>query len=422
MRAKDRFSRPGIFIVCLLIVLLCGCAASNPTANGSTPTTGEPTATATPTAPPCATRATTTAEAWVKGQTDPQVMGSINGASETQLSNFTYPLGLPYEGQFGGAYLQALAWAPDAQHLAVAVAVNVGPSVSLFPYIVDTTSHAVTRVMLPDSNGIAEHAAANRIFSWADTHTLVIFGGFGGGSNGSGGSTTYSYDLTSGSVTPLPGVTSAYEGVVRCSTLFYLEITPLTQVGSSGGYKGTARLHRYDLGSHSEIGSPITLGDTSTFNGAEGEVSLMGWDASPDGTRIAYQQTTVSFGSGSNPSISSKFFAANADGSGATQILTGATSNSPAFLAISPDGKQVAVTNASPTPTVLSGSMSGGMAYFYQPDAEGPPVWLADGTQFEADQLIGSAAGVERWALNTTGGREAGALAHAGGGIPATLG
>ena len=348
------------------------------------------------------------------------MQGSINGGAETTLSNFVYPLGLPDEGQFGSDYLAALAWSPDAQHLAVAVVVNDGPGQTLFPYIVDTTSHAVTRVALPNSDGIAERAAANRVFAWADTHTLLIFGGFSGGNNGSGGTVSYSDDITTGSVTPLSGVTSAYEGVVRCSTLFYLEITPLTQA-ATGRFKGSARLHRYDLTTHSELGSPLTLGDTSTFNGAEGNVSLMGWDVSPDGTRIAYQQTSVSFSGGGQVTINSTFMAANADGSGATPILSGATSNSTSFLAISPDGQQVAVTNAQPTPSVLSGSLSGGAAYYYQPDAQGPPVWLADSAQFEADQTIASAQGVELWPLNTAGGRQAGSLAHANGSIPATL-
>jgi hypothetical protein len=377
--------------------------------------------TATPAPPPCSTRASATAEAWASGTDNPQVVGTINGGAETTLSHFVYPLGLPNEGQFGNDYLAALAWSPDAQHLAVAVAVNVGPTRSLFPYIVDTQSHAVTRVALPSSDGIAGQAEAKRVFAWADNHTLVVFGGFGGGMNGSGGTTSYSYDIASASATPLPGVTAAYEGVVRCSTLFYLEITKLTEFGSNGRYKGSGLLHRYDLAAHSEIGSPVTLGETSTFNGAEGEVSLMGWDASPDGTQIAYQQTSVGLGGSSQITITSKFLAANADGSGASPILSGATSDSPAFLAISPDGKLVAVTNAQPTPTVLSGSLSGGQAYFYQPDAQGPPVWLADSAHFEADSPIGSNPGVERWALNTVGGRQSGSLVHENGGVPATL-
>ena len=404
MRPKVHFSRPVLFVVCILVVLLGGFTASAFASGSSSPAT-----------PLCSAKA----EAWVSGQTQAQVIGSIDCAPTTTLSTFTYPLGLPHEGEFGGASLVALAWAPDAQHLVVAVSVNDGPTRALFPYIVDTTTHAVTRVLLPESALVSEKGAVNRVFAWVDNHTLLIFGGFSGGTAGSAGTVTYSYDLTSASLTPLPGVTAAYEGVVRGSTLFYLEITPLSQIGTSGRYKGSARLHRYDLTSHREIGTPLTLGDTSTFNGAEGDVTLMGWDASPDGTHIAYQQTSVSTSGSGQPAITSKFFAARADGSGAIAILSGAISTSPAYLAISPDGKLVAVTNAQPTPTVLSGSMSGGSAHYYQPDADGPPVWL-NSTQFEAERSAGSGGAIERWQLNTAGGRRAGAVVHTGG-TPATL-
>ncbi len=420
MRSLGRLPHPIWLLSCALVLLLCGCSTTALTGATSSPTATAAASGATPTPAPCATHASATAEAWATTTDQPQVKGGISGGSETTLSNFVYPLGLPNEGQFGSDYIVALAWSPDAQHLAVAVAVNDGPAQTLFPYIVDTTSHAVTRVMLPTSDGIAERAAANRVFAWADTHTLLIFGAFSGGNNGSSGTVSYSDDITTGSVSPLSGVTSAYEGVVRCSTLFYLEITPLAQVGT-GHFKGSAKLHRYDLTTHSELGSPLTLGDTSTFNGAEGIVSLMGWDVSPDGTRVAYQQTSVSFIGSGQVTINSKFMAANADGSSATPILTGAISNSTSFLAISPDGQQVAVTNAQPTPSVLSGSLSGGAAHYYQPDAQGPPVWLADSAQFEADQPIGAGQGIELWPLNTAGGRQAGSLAHPSGSVPAML-
>ena len=350
-----------------------------------------------------------------------QVVGSVNGGPETVLSTFNYPLGLPDEGQYGDAALTALAWAPDARHLVVAAAVSEPYVEALYPYIVDTNTHAVTRITLPASALASERESVHRVFAWADDHTLLIFGGFGGGSNGSGGTVTYRYDLSQNSLTPLPGVTAAYEGVVRCSTLFYLEISPLAQIGSSAFSKGSALLHRYDLTTQSEIGAPITLGDTSTFRGAEGDVELLGWDASPDGTRIVYQQTKVSVDNNQQLVKTSKFFAANADGSGASPILTGATATSGAFLAISPDGQWVAVTNAQPTPAVLSGSLSGGAAHYYQPDAEGPPAWLANSSGFEADNALGSDQGIERWTLNTGGGKAQGATVHQNSDSPAIL-
>jgi hypothetical protein len=350
-----------------------------------------------------------------------QVVGSINGGPETVLSTFTYPLGLQDEGQYGEDALTATAWAPDARHLVVAVAVTEPYVEALYPYIIDANTHAVTRVMLPADALASERESVHRVFAWADDHTLLIFGGFGGGNAGSGGTVTYRYDLNQNSLTPLTGVTAAYEGVVRCSTLFYLEISPLAQISGSTSSKGSALLHRYNLTTQSEIGAPITLGDTSTFRGAEGDVQLLGWDASPDGTRIVYQQTQVSVDNNQHLVTTSKFFAANADGSGATPILTGATATSGVFLAISPDGQWVAVTNAQPTPAVLSGSLSGGAAHYYQPDAAGPPIWLADGSGFEADMALGSDQGIERWTLNTGGGKMPGSIVHQNSDNPAIL-
>lgn len=158
------------------------------------------------------------------------------------------------------------------------------------------------------------------------------------------------------------------------------------------------------------------------FDGAEGDVSLMGWDVSRNGTKLVYQQTSVSLGATRSVTIASKFLVANADGSSPTSILQGATATSPAPLAISPDGQLVAVTGALPSPTVLSGSLSGGPAHYYQPDALGPPVWLAESTAFEADNpLTTTSNSIERYPLNTGGGQEPGLVAHANATSPATL-
>src|ERR1051326_3632697 len=142
MRPLGRLSRIIFFLVCALGVLLCGCASSS--------AQNKATAIPAPTPTPCVRQSTTTAEAWASNDKPTQVIGSINGGPEATLSNFVYPLGLPNEGQFGDASLAALAWAPDGLHLAVAVAVNDGPARALFPYILDTTTHVATRVMLPD--------------------------------------------------------------------------------------------------------------------------------------------------------------------------------------------------------------------------------------------------------------------------------
>ena len=392
-------------------------------AGGSTATPQRPTATAiaptaTPIVSPCAANAGAAAEAWANFTQNPQVLGSINGGPDATLSNFIYPLGLPNESN---DHLSAIAWAPDAKHLAVVVTVFQAMEQVYYPYIVDTTTHVVTRVTLPQATSLSAPNEWNpwRLLAWADNSTLLIFAA--GSSGGSEKTVSYRYDLNSGTVSPLLGVTSAAEGVVHSSLLFYLDLTPVTQLGSNSAWsKGSALLHRYDLNNNTEIGAPVRLGDTWSGAGYEGGIDFPGWDVSPDGAQIAYQQTSASLDNNQQLVTTSNFLASNADGSNAVQILTGAIATSPAFLAISPDGRLVAVTNAMPTPTVLSGSISGGPAHFYQPDAGGPPIWLGS-TLFEADLNPGSGGGIERWAVNSGGGRAQGCIAHQNSGNPATL-
>jgi hypothetical protein len=83
--------------------------------------------------------------------------------------------------------------------------------------------------------------------------------------------------------------------------------------------------------------------------------------------------------------VTSTFTRANPDGSGGATILPAATSISTASLAISPDTVTVAVTDAAPTPNILSGPVAGGApTRFYSPDANGIPAWQADSSGFDA--------------------------------------
>ncbi len=389
----------------LLFFTICACSVGGGSTGVATATPGTA-ATGTPSAPACATSGSATAEAWINSTDSKQVFGSIGGGAATQLSNFTYPLGLPNEGTYGGPSLSGLAIAPDGHHLAVMAGIYQDAAQTGYPYIVDTTTHAVTRVTMTQY----PVGGSRRLLSWADNHTLIILTGVlnvFGSSDPAG--TAQSYDITTNTLTPLPGVTNPLEGVVRCSTLFWLSYSDLTNIGSAEPpiSRGKVALNRYDLSSHAAVGTAITLGDYRADAGCACGLTLNvpGWDASPDGSHIAYQQTTVASPSGT---ITSQFFAANADGSGAIQILHGstpgaiATSNSGAFLAISPNGMQVAVTGAEPTPDIVSGSMSGGDAKSYTPDAGGIPAWLPDSSGFDA--ITGSSSSnISRYLLSTPG-------------------
>jgi hypothetical protein len=378
-----------------LAVVLAGCDASSISAvPGGTQTAASATRTATGTpAVPCATKASATAEAWDFNQ---QVEGQINGGGVTQLSHFQYPLGIPDENAVGNSpQTSFIAWAPDAKHLAVAIMQIVPFSTEYDPYIVDTTTHAVTKVPLAGAITVPSETTGRRIFSWADTHTLIIVAP----------GVADSYDITSGHLTPLPGITGAQEGVVRCSTLFYSTygaFAPIAGAPAPQATKAPVLLFRYGLVTDTVLGSPMTLGEASTYPGAEGQITGLGWDVSRDGTKVAFQQATAKY-SGGNLVTSSKFYAANTDGSGKLQILPQGTSNSPAFVAISPNGTLVAVTAANPTPNVLSGSMSGGSLRAYTPDSDGAPAWLADNAGFDTQMqgAQGVAAGLYRYLLST---------------------
>jgi hypothetical protein len=124
----------------VLVLALAACSATS----ASTPPAG---AIATATPPPCNTHATTTAVVWDEGQ---QIHGGIGGAAPSQLSSFRYPLGLPDEGFDGNRTVPGfLAVSPDDAHIAVDENVFVPFIQDIYPYVVDTATHVVTRVILP---------------------------------------------------------------------------------------------------------------------------------------------------------------------------------------------------------------------------------------------------------------------------------
>ncbi len=393
-------------LLCCCATTMLACSAGGPAASATPP----PGATATSGPPPCATHATTTALAWVVGQ---QVVGKVPAsASATTVSHFVYPLGIPDEGAVGNApQLTFMAFAPDAAHLAVAVAQFVPFQTEYDPYIVDTATHAVTRIPLATSINVASEDTPHRLFAWADTHTLIIFTA----------SSAQRYDLTTNTLTPLPGISGAVEGVVRCSTLFYSAYPGLN---SASNPVVSEQLNRYDLTTSAPIGAPITIGNAGTWGGGEGHVEYGGWDVSPDGAHLAYQSlalTETAGGGGLNES--SHWYTANVDGSGATSILPSATANAMAYVSISPDGAYVAVTNANPTPNVLSGPLAGGATRFYDsPSGYSQLAWSADSSGFYAgtsgDPFTPGA--IALYPIGA-GGHATGSTAVAGANAPASL-
>ncbi|HEX6123622.1 MAG TPA: hypothetical protein VFY89_10700 [Ktedonobacterales bacterium] len=409
----QRSFRFGIILTAACTILLSACSSSGGGTTGGGGST--PTARPTPTPVPCDTRPTTTAETWISGQ---QVMGMIPaGGSATTLSHFVYPLGIPDENAVGNAPFPGFtAIAPDAQHLAVAI-IQYAPNFTEYdPFIVDTTSHAVTRVPLPHAITTWSEQIPRRLFAWASPQTLIIFG-----------DTAYSYDVPSNTLSTLPGISGAVEGVVRCSTLYYLTFgtfTPLT-TASDPNHNTVAPtlIHRYNLSSHTAIGAPINIGQASTYGGAEGQIDYGGWDVSPDGSHLAYQHETVTF-SGGDAHRSSHWFAAHADGTSPAAILPVATANTGARMSISPHGDWVAVTSANPAPNVLAAPMSGGATHFFDaPPGDTQPAWRADNTTFLSGPAELTATSPITTAYSTSGAIHSnGVTAHTNAHDPATLG
>jgi hypothetical protein len=402
-------------VCCALPILACGIGSPGSTASG-TPTATTAHATPTPTPIPCATAPTGSALVWVHAQ---QVVGRVPASAATAtISHFVYPLGIPHEGDAGNSPTPTLiAVAPDARHLAVSITQYVPFQVYHNPYIVDTSTHAVTRVPLAQPILDAQEDQSPRIFAWADNHTLIILPGAISSAN------AQSYDLTTGTLTTLPGTAGAAEGVVRCSTLFFMTYTGITPLGSP---VVPEQIHRYNLTTHAATGAPITIGTAGTWGGAEGQVYYGGWDVSPDGAHLVYQKlatTVTGGGTGSDIRQSSTWFAAHADGSGAVSILPSLTANGPSYLKISPDGTQVAVTAANPAPNVASGPMSGGPTRFYDsPSGYTYPAWRADSQAFYAStlQYLSATDTIALYPLGTSA-HAPGSTAVSPGDMPASL-
>src|SRR6185437_793191 len=210
----------------------------------------------------CGTTPTATAHSWV--DSNRQITGAINGGPVGQISNFSYPLGLPFEDVMAPTRPGFTTWAPDGNHLATLVEVTNPAGVMSYPFVVDTSTHVATQVQLPANMQMASPIemewARERSMAWADNNDLLIFAVMPApleiGGTSASNTTTYRYNLTTQTLAPLPGVTTAIQGVVRCDTLFYLELAQMKQFQACvpgpgtttfSWYLGDARLRRYSL-------------------------------------------------------------------------------------------------------------------------------------------------------------------------------
>jgi hypothetical protein len=344
------------------LVLACGIGSSVAASPTMTATPGP---TATPAPPPHAI-------AWIQqdGTNTPQIWASFNDGAPTQITH--QPTIAP---ECGTEIFGSPVFSPDLRHIAVADGSTCGDGeITGQVHIVTVSSGAISNVALPYPGGVLTD---QRTYGWIDNATVFILGNFQPNPGG------LTYTLGAGAAVALPGMPGrTIEGVVRGSTLFYL-----TAVDSSvGGYPNEhTYLHRYNLSTHAAIPGAVDLGAFDMCLCSPGDFHYQGWDASPDGLHLVYQVTAPGTPTGSLVGITSQaIYYANADSSGATQIVRYMVTHSSVRLRISPNGNLVGITEAHGTPDVLSGCVhSPGLhgdpcLQFYSPDAQGYPAWRWD--------------------------------------------
>jgi hypothetical protein len=390
--------------VCIIALAVAGCGVSSATVSGGSTQTPHATATAHSTPTSGHTMPTPTwqpdggpphALAWyqVDSANVPQIWASLNGAVPRQITHVA-----PDHAECA----DQVAWSPpvfspDLTHIVASLGSEQcgdGPLRGNISTITVATG-AVTMVRAASTDttiNLLDHDAG-----WINNSTIwfLNYGGF------------YTYALGAPSPTHVAPLNQPLDGVVRGSTLFWAN-----SFGSTPSGPFTAHLQRYDLSTHSALPGSIAMG---TINGCQcsgGAIGPPGWDVSPDGSHIVYQSVTPA--SGANPGIASaRFYYANADGSGASQIASYVATNGLAGMQFSPNGQLVAIAGAVPSPDVISASVTspGNQGdpnlRFYHPDAYGIPVWKWDSSTFWAAGPTSDQTSTDLYAFTLSGSSSA---------------
>jgi hypothetical protein len=276
-------------------------------------------------------------------------------------------------------------------------------------YLADTTSGSTMQV--PHSGGQVN----NRMYAWQDSGNLIATTPSG---------VLERYNLASQGSVMLPS-TPEVNGFAQFDDLEVRGSTLWFDVTQTANGIGQTTLYAYDLGNSSVL-RRVSLGTTvDGLPNLPANTHWQGWDVSPDGQHVVYQVTGTS-GSGFDTRVSSSaLWYANADLSGASRILQYLSTTNVVHLTLSPDGNWVAVTDAWPTPNVVSGSVHSGGGqndptfHSYTPDGVDQPAWESDSASFYAS----TSGGIVRFPLSgtpNTQGRIPGALVTSDARVPAT--
>ncbi len=356
--------------ICLLLgVMLAACSGS--TGSTTTQTTATPRVTATtplsstPTTGPAPTME---GLAWVQPTSTgkPQVWASIGGKPGRMIVQAT-------GDDCATSELGPPVLSPDAKHIAVVGGAGCGDGQSHGPVFVVNVA-AGTMTTIANTNVLTNE----RSVGWLNNDTLFF-----------ASDAVNVYRISTASVTALPGTSGAVEATVRGSQLFYITFMRGNMLHV------LASLHRYSLISQRDE----TVIDLGTFDLPAGQsppdYHSEGWDASPDGTHVVYQVTTSGPVQSAPVGISSsRIYYANADSSAQSRILQYMATNNLVRLRISPNGKEVVATEATPMPDIISGCVNSPGAspqsdpcfhsYALQQGffSSGYAVWSPDGTAF----------------------------------------
>ena len=378
---------------CLLFVIvlaLSACAGTSTTVGSTTPGAGAATATATSgggSSPTATTPPTAPPHAFAWFQLDskkvPQIWASLSGAVPKQITHVAPD---------NAACLDQVAWSPpvfspDLTHIVASLgSYECGDGDMNGPLSIITASSGAIVAVPGNSSGSNFIRITQRAAGWVNNSTIWYINYAG----------LYTYSLGAASTTFVSSLGGAHpeEAALRGSTLFFSYENP-----GFGNNPSNQFLARFDMNSSSVLPGHISLGTAAGCACSPGDFRTPGWDVTADGSHVAYQ--VVSPGSSTTQRVnSSKFYFANADGSGASQIAGYVSTNQFARMLLAPNGGLVAITAALPSPSVITASVtSPGNSgdpnlHVYHPDAYDFPVWKWDSSEFwaasEATSAIGS--------------------------------
>lgn len=403
-------SIPVLFSLFLALTLAaCSSTATTTTGGGGT-TNGHTSATATTSGSsggPTATPGPAPSHAFAWYQIDsaqvPQIWAALNGGSPQQITHVAAD---------HAACDDQVAWglpvfSPDLTHIVSSLGSYQCGDGDLSGQVSIVTVSNGTISPVGSAGANTSVSLTERVAGWLDNNSIWYINYTG----------LYTYSLGASSPTLIATLNQPFDAVLRGATLYW------THINSTSGGGGAVALHSFNINTHVDLGTSVSLGTTTSCKCSLGGIMVPGWDVSPDGAHIAYQVVSPSSSGQLDEVGASHFYYANPDGSNATSIADYVSTNHLVRLLFSPNGQLIAISTATPSPSVISAGVNSPghngdpNLHFYSPDGVSFPVWKWDNSEFWAAHaepgnsgngvspalyryVVGAASGV----LSTSGG------------------